>query len=66
MDQSPPKHKSRLLVSDAIVHSCRAYTQHDMDLAFRWAVKALQRVDDGYLNPEEERYLETVLRESQN
>jgi len=37
-----------------------------MDLAFRWAVKALQRVDDGYLNPEEERYLETVLRESQN
>lgn len=62
MNERTP-HINRLTVSDSIIQSCRAYTQKDQDAAFRWAIQALRKAwPDRYLNPDEEHYLDAIIR----
>ena len=61
MDQRTP-HINRLNVSNAIYNSCLAYSKKDIDLAFRWAVEVVRRSNGLYLNPDEEMYLDTVIK----
>jgi len=61
MDQRTP-HINRLKVSNAIYNSCLAYSEKDIDLAFRWAIEVIRRSDGLYLNPSEESYLSAVIK----
>lgn len=66
MDQRTPS-TNRLHVTNAIVESCRAYSRKDIDLAFRWAVEVVGRAQpDLYLNPNEEHYIQTVIKKMDN
>lgn len=52
----------RFRISDAIFHSCKAYSKRDYDLAFRWAVQVVRRAaQDHYLNEHEQKYLQAVI-----
>ena len=63
MGKKSRKPPNRLSVSDAIIQSCQHYAKRDTDTAFRWAVEALRRAgSERYLNPNEEHYLNTVIR----
>lgn len=63
MSKKPRKPPNRLSVSAAIVQSCHHYANRDADTAFRWAIEALRRAgSERYLNPNEEHYLDTIIR----
>ena len=60
---------NRLKIYDGVVESCKAYSSHDIDLAYRWAVKVLELASESpelILTPDELQYIEAVISDSQN
>ena len=62
MDQRTP-HINRLEISDSFIRSCQAFADKDIDIAFLWAIRVLDRAGTTHdLNPDEANYITEVLR----
>jgi hypothetical protein len=56
------KNTNRLIISDSIVSSCRAFVDQDIDIAFAWAIKVIEQAVGKHLTDNESAYLEEVLK----
>jgi len=59
MDKRP-----RFTITDSFIYSCRAFVNKDIDNAFLWAMKVLEKTDSihSHLTENESAYITEVLK----